>query len=124
MLGIGWTEIFLIAVIAVLAVGPKDIPQALYTLGRVVRRLQYAQFALTRQFEEFMRIHDLDELRKGVNFEAPQFNPASGAQIPDPLIPDPDEALADADYLSPDDHDTNEQNDDSHAASPAAAKSE
>lgn len=90
MLGISGTEFLLVAVVVVLAVGPKDMPHALYTLGRIVRRLQYAQFAMTRQFEEFMRVHDLDELRRSVNFEA-----AKTAHEPAP-----DEGAADQAYLA------------------------
>jgi sec-independent protein translocase protein TatB len=72
--GIAWSEILLIVFVTVLVARPEDIPKVLYTLGRIVRRLHYVRYAFTRQFEEFLKEHDLDELRRGVNFEAPEYD--------------------------------------------------
>lgn len=72
MLDISWAELLVIVVVAVLVIGPQDIPKIMYTLGRVVRRFQYVRFALSKQFEDFLKEHDLEELRRGVNFEAPE----------------------------------------------------
>lgn len=77
MLDFGWAELLLIMAVAVLVIGPSDIPKIMYGLGRIVRRLQYVRFAFTQQFDEFMREHDLDDLRKSVNFEAPAYDEAA-----------------------------------------------
>jgi len=69
MLDFGWPELFVIIVLAVLFVGPQDLPRVMVALGRLVRRLQYARYAITQQFEEIMREADLDDIRKSVNFE-------------------------------------------------------
>lgn len=69
MLDFGWPELFLIMALAVLVVGPKEIPQIMYTLGRVMRRLQYMRFALTSQFDEFMRESEIKELRNAAGTE-------------------------------------------------------
>lgn len=63
MLDVGWAELLLITMVAVLVIGPQEIPDIMRALGRVVRRLQYVRFALSQQFDDFMREHDLDELR-------------------------------------------------------------
>lgn len=63
MLDLGWAELLLIIVVAVLVIGPKEIPTIMRALGRVVRRLQYVKFALSQQFEDFIKEHDLNELR-------------------------------------------------------------
>ncbi len=65
MLDLSWAEIFVIVVVALVVIGPKDIPQIMHTLGRFVRRLQYVRFAMSQQFDDFMRDHDLEEIRKG-----------------------------------------------------------
>ena len=70
MLDFSWAELLIILAVAVFVIGPKDIPKVMYALGRVVRRIQYMRFALTRQFDDIMQAHDIDELRRGVNFEA------------------------------------------------------
>ncbi|MBT7979508.1 MAG: twin-arginine translocase subunit TatB, partial [Rhodospirillaceae bacterium] len=36
MLDIGWTEILVIAVVAIVVIGPKDLPRALRTVGQWV----------------------------------------------------------------------------------------
>lgn len=63
MFDIGWAELLVISAVAVLVIGPNDIPKMMHTLGRVMRRVQYVKFALSQQFEDMMKDHDLDELR-------------------------------------------------------------
>ena len=60
-----------IVAVAVLVVGPRDIPKIMYGLGRLVRRFQYVRFAISRQFDDVLKAGDIEELRRGVNFEAP-----------------------------------------------------
>ena len=69
MLDFGWTELFLIIAVAVIVIGPKEIPVLMVALGRVVRRLQYIKYAISQQFDDVMRDADLDDIRKSVNFE-------------------------------------------------------
>ena len=69
MLDFGWPELFLIAVIAVFVIGPNDIPKLMHAAGRFFRRLQYVRYAISQQFDEVLKTGDIDELRKGVNFE-------------------------------------------------------
>ena len=69
MLDFGWAELLIIVAVAVFVIGPKDIPNVMYGLGRVVRRMQYIRFAVTQQFDDLMKAADVEELRRGVNFE-------------------------------------------------------
>lgn len=72
MFGIGWSEMLVIVAIGVMVIGPKDIPKVMYQVGRFFRRLQYMKFAMSQQFDDLLRAGDIEELRKGVNFEAPK----------------------------------------------------
>lgn len=63
MFDISWSEFLLLAMVAVIAIGPKQLPSVLYAVGRVVRRMQYMRFALSKQFEDFMEQNDLNQLR-------------------------------------------------------------
>ena len=65
MLDFGWSEFFLIIVLAIVMMGPKDIPEIIYNLGRLVRRAQYIKFAMSKQFDSFMEQMDLHDLKKG-----------------------------------------------------------
>lgn len=69
MLDFSWAELLLIMGVAVLVIGPKEIPGIMRGLGRIVRRLQYVKFALSQQFDDFMKDHDLEELRNPANLK-------------------------------------------------------
>lgn len=69
MLDFGWAELLIIVAVAVFVIGPKDIPKIMYGVGRLVRRVQYIKFAVSQQFDDLMNAGDVEELRKGVNFE-------------------------------------------------------
>ena len=64
MFDVSWSELLLVIVVAVVAIGPKQIPDVLYGLGRLVRRLQYMRFAMSKQFEDFMEQNDLNTIRQ------------------------------------------------------------
>ena len=40
MFDIAWSELLLIAVIALIFIGPKELPQVLHTLGRMTAKLR------------------------------------------------------------------------------------
>lgn len=77
MFDIGWSELFVVAVVAVLVIGPDELPAVMRTLGRIVRRLQYVRYAFSQQFEDFLKENDIDEIRRQVNFEAKDFDEAA-----------------------------------------------
>lgn len=64
MLDFGWPELLVIMAVAVLVIGPKELPQIMRTLGRMMRRLQYARFAITQQFDDLLKDTELDDLRR------------------------------------------------------------
>lgn len=70
MLDFSFSELLLIVAVAVIVIGPKEIPAMMQALGRIVRRLQYIRYAFSQQFEDFMQTQDLDDLRNSVNFES------------------------------------------------------
>lgn len=84
MFNIGWAEGLVILVVAVFVIGPKELPKLMYGLGRLVRRVQYMKFALSRQFDDVLNQIDLDDLRKN-----------------NVVLPDTDEAAADEDVSLP-----------------------
>jgi Sec-independent protein translocase protein TatA len=60
----------MIMAVAVLVIGPSELPVMMRALGQIVRRLQYVRYAFSQQFEDFMQTQAIDELRESVNFEA------------------------------------------------------
>jgi sec-independent protein translocase protein TatB len=70
MLDFGWPELFVIAIMAVLVIGPQDLPKVMVGVGRLFRRFQYIKYAMSQQFDDVMQQADLNHLRDDVNFEA------------------------------------------------------
>ncbi|MGX1100385.1 Sec-independent protein translocase protein TatB [Amorphus sp. MBR-141] len=55
MFDIGWTEILVVAVVAILVVGPKELPSMLMTFGRTVGRMRRMANEFQSQFNDVLR---------------------------------------------------------------------
>jgi len=66
MFDIGWTEILVIAVVAIIVVGPKDLPRMLRSLGRYAGQLRRTAGEFRSQFDDAIRESELDELRNSL----------------------------------------------------------
>lgn len=66
MFDIGWSELLVIAVVAILVVGPKDLPRMLRTLGNYAGKVRRTANEFRQQFEDAIRESELDELRTSV----------------------------------------------------------
>jgi sec-independent protein translocase protein TatB len=64
--GIGSSELFLIAIVALIVVGPKDLPVMLRKLGQWVAKLRGMANEFRASFDEMARQSELDELRREV----------------------------------------------------------
>lgn len=71
MLDLGWSEMAVIALLALLVIGPKDLPKVLRTLGQFMRKAR----SLSREFQsgldEMMRETELDEARRAIERTRP-----------------------------------------------------
>ena len=67
MLDIGWWELLLLAVLAVIVVGPKDLPRMMVTVGRYVARLRAMAAEFQRGFEDIARQTELEDLKKEID---------------------------------------------------------
>jgi len=74
MLDVGWTEILVIAIVLIIVVGPKDLPQMLRTFGRMVAKMRGMASDFRQQFDEALREADLEDVRKTLG-EAQKLNP-------------------------------------------------
>ncbi|NYZ14257.1 twin-arginine translocase subunit TatB [Azospirillum sp. RWY-5-1] len=64
MFDIGWTEIMVIAVVALVVIGPKDLPKAIYSIGKFVRKARGVAREFQHHVDDMMREAELDELRQ------------------------------------------------------------
>jgi sec-independent protein translocase protein TatB len=67
MFNIGWSELLLIAVVAIIVVGPKELPRLMRTFGHYAGKLRRAAADFQRQFEDAMQESELDEMRKALD---------------------------------------------------------
>jgi sec-independent protein translocase protein TatB len=63
---IGTSEVLIIAAIALIVVGPKDLPVLLRKFGQFVGRMRSMASDFRASFEDMARQSELDELRKEV----------------------------------------------------------
>ena len=64
MFEIGGTELLLVAIVALLVIGPKDLPNALRTLGRYTGKARAMTRHLRAGFDEMMRQAEMEEMEK------------------------------------------------------------
>lgn len=63
MLDLGWTEILLIAVITLIVVGPKDLPNVLRTVSFWIRRARGMARDFQKGVDEIVREAELDDIK-------------------------------------------------------------
>src|SRR6185437_13404185 len=95
MFDIGWSELLVIAVVAIVVVGPKDLPKLMRSFGHYAGKLRRAAADFQRQFDEAMRESEVEEVRKAIesvrtetpalDLKAPVDQPV---MLPKPTTPD------------------------------------
>ncbi len=63
MFDIGWSEFVLIAVVALIAIGPKELPGVLRTLGQWMAKARKMAAEFQSQFQEAMREAEMADLK-------------------------------------------------------------
>ena len=67
MFDIGWSELAVIALVAIVVIGPKDLPKAMRTAALWIRKIR----ALANEFQsglnEIVREAELDELKRDID---------------------------------------------------------
>lgn len=64
MFDIGWSELMVIAVVALVVIGPKDLPKTIYYVGKWVRKARGMAREFQHHVDDMMREAELDELRQ------------------------------------------------------------
>jgi len=85
MLDIGWSELLLVAVVAIVVVGPKDLPVALRAVGRTISKMRKMAGEFQGQFNEALKEAELDDVKKSFD-ELRSLNPLNDIKASlDPL---------------------------------------
>ena len=88
---IGWPELMLIGVVALVVIGPKDLPRALRVAGYWVRKARTLSREFHSSVEQMIREAELDEMRQDLK-KATEFDISREFQ----KTVDPDGSLAES----------------------------
>ena len=66
MLDIGWPELMLIAVVALIVIGPKDLPAAIRTVTTIIRKVRGMAAEFQGGLEEIARDSGIDDVKQSV----------------------------------------------------------
>ncbi|MGC1573376.1 MAG: Sec-independent protein translocase protein TatB [Pseudolabrys sp.] len=64
MFDIGWGELVVIGIVALIAIGPKELPTVLRTLGQFMGKVRRMASEFQGQFQEAMREAEMADLKK------------------------------------------------------------
>ncbi|WP_127143496.1 Sec-independent protein translocase protein TatB [Pelagibacterium montanilacus] len=67
MLGLGWSEIMVLAVVALIVVGPKDLPMLLRNLGRMMGSVRRMSNEFRREIDKAIAMDEVKEAKKALS---------------------------------------------------------
>jgi sec-independent protein translocase protein TatB len=67
MFDISWTEFLLIGIVALIVIGPKELPAVMRTMGQWTRKIRSLAADFQNQFHEAMREAEMADLKKQVD---------------------------------------------------------
>jgi sec-independent protein translocase protein TatB len=67
MFDIGWSELLVIGIVALIAIGPKELPGVLRTVGQWMGKIRRMAADFQGQFQEAMREAEMADLKKQVD---------------------------------------------------------
>jgi sec-independent protein translocase protein TatB len=66
MFDIAWSELLIVAIVAILVVGPKELPSLLRSLGQMLGKLRRSADEFRRQFDEAVREAGAEDLQREI----------------------------------------------------------
>jgi sec-independent protein translocase protein TatB len=70
MFDIGWTEMFVVIVVAVIVIGPKDLPRTLRTVGQWIGKVRAVGRDFQRGLDDMIRETELGDVKKQIESAA------------------------------------------------------
>ena len=67
MFDISWSEFLLIGIVALIVIGPKELPSVMRTMGQWARKIRVMAGDFQNQFHEAMREAEMADLKKQVD---------------------------------------------------------
>ena len=67
MFDIGWQEIFVLAILAIIVIGPKDLPRAIKVVTQWIKKARYMARDLQDGLDDMVREAELDDIKSQAN---------------------------------------------------------
>ncbi len=117
MFDISWTEFLLIGIVALIVIGPKELPGVMRTMGQWTRKLRGMASDFQHQFQEAMREAEMTDLKNQVDnmaHDIKNYDPLQGVRTdveaigkdiessvaaPEPSLPEATAQLADSNVI-------------------------
>jgi len=93
MFDIGWSELLVIAVVALIAIGPKELPGVLRMVGQWMGKARKMAAEFQGQFQEAMREAEMADLKKSFDEVKEAASSFTGGNLMSSLQRDVDKAL-------------------------------
>lgn len=87
MFDVGGTELLVIAIVALVVIGPKDLPKVLRVVGRYTGKARAMSRHLRSGFDEMMRQAELEEMEKQWAAHNARIMAETPRVMPDPAPP-------------------------------------
>lgn len=110
MFDIGGPELILVAIIAIIIIGPKELPAAIRTVTAVIRKARGLASDFRSGLDEMVRESELNEVKEDIekSLDLDEFENSIGGDIKEALDPDEDFDGAfdyEGDWYGPDEED-------------------
>src|SRR3954464_13815898 len=95
MFDIGWGELLVIGIVALVVIGPKELPGVLRTLGQGMAKIRRMASEFQGKFQEAMREAEMQDIKKHVDEAArgltsyDPLNTDSSKPLMQPISPEP-----------------------------------
>ncbi len=66
MLGLGWTEMLVIGVVALIVIGPKDLPVVMNRVGKIVGQIRRMGSEFQREINKTTGLDEVRNLRNSI----------------------------------------------------------
>jgi len=80
MFDLGWPELMLIMVVALIVIGPKELPNAIRTVMGVVRKLRSAAREFQSGIDDLARESGLDEMKRDLKDNIEYYDPGEALE--------------------------------------------
>jgi sec-independent protein translocase protein TatB len=130
MFDIGWGELVVIGIVALIVIGPKELPTVMRTAGQWMGKIRRMASEFQSQFQEALREAELSDLKKHAEdlktsvTDATSFDPLADidndGNMSEPAKPEPAKIEAPAELSAPSQAETQSSPEASPAELPAA----